>query len=86
MISIKAQPYCPPLLGNPISAVITVEGTARKHNQIYGVYTVFGYIIPAVFLTLFMYQYVMHNPDHKLTLAILLVILFFIQLYLAIQV
>ncbi len=70
------------LLKNPVAAIITINGKKGRHYEIYGIYAVFGYIIPMVLISIVLYKYVMRTLDHKLTLAIFMVVLFLIQFFL----
>lgn len=47
--------------------------------QLYNVFHVFGYIIPAMFLIVYLYQFQMRTLDSKMTLAIFMLIMFAIQ-------
>ncbi len=64
----------------PVSATITISGIARSYDQVYSVYAVFGYIIPAIFFVVIFYQFILKTLDHRLTLAITMIVLFLIQL------
>lgn len=49
--------------------------------QSYGIYDVFGVLIPAIFMIALFYRFILHTLDHKFTLAILMVAVFAFQLY-----
>ncbi len=57
----------------------TAAGSVRLF-QFYNIYRVFGYIIPAMFLVVYLYLYHMKTLDSKLTLAIVMLFLFVVQL------
>ena len=68
------------IFSKPISAVITINGISEKYDQIDSVYAVLGYIIPLIFVVIIFYQFILRTLDHKLTLAITVIILFLIQI------
>lgn len=53
-----------------------------KLKQVYSVYAAFGFIIPIMFLLGLFYKIILRNLDHRLTLAILMTMLFPLQLFL----
>lgn len=59
--------------------VITTSGPIHL-LQLYNVFHVFGYIIPVMFLIVYLYQFQMRTLDSKMTLAIFMLFLFGIQL------
>lgn len=74
-----------PIFAKPMAALITIDGLPRTYYQFFNIYRIFGYIIPAIFMVIFLYLFIMRILDHKLTLAIFMVVLFLIQVYLFFQ-
>lgn len=66
----------------PQTAFFNVNGSERKLTQVYGIYKVFGWLIPIVLLVAYLYLRVFRTLDTKLTLAIFMFILFIVQLVL----
>ena len=69
------------ILGTPIAAYIRIDGSEERHEQVYSIYKVFGFLIPAILLFLTLYRYVVSSLDPKLTLALFLLAFFMIQLW-----
>ncbi|MEQ8239102.1 MAG: DnaJ domain-containing protein [Cyclobacteriaceae bacterium] len=65
----------------PISVTFQVNGQPKHAIQAYSIYHIFGYMIPVIFLITFLYLKVMKTLDHKLTLALFMIVLFLVQLY-----
>ena len=59
-----------PIFSTPMRAQITVDGRIEEHQQIYNIYYVFGYVIPALLLTLALFFY-LKKPMHQLNAAII---------------
>ena len=59
---------------------VTMNGSIHTFKQIYNIYHVFGYIIPAMHLFGFLFIY-LKKPQQKLNMAIVIVVVFFMQLY-----
>jgi hypothetical protein len=76
----KASVFATPILQVPIAVDIVVDGKSSTYEQVYNVYKVFGYLIPAIFILYGIYGYVIKNLDHKLTLALFIVFLTIVQL------
>jgi hypothetical protein len=68
------------LFNVPMAAKITVDGVTSKYEQSYNVYKVYGFLIPGIFLLMGFYLYWLKNPEHKLTIALLIIFLSFVQL------
>lgn len=64
--------------------VESLDHPGQIYSQRYGVFSVFGFIIPMVLILSFLYFYVIKNNDYKLTLIILLFICGLAQLVLLI--
>ena len=69
------------LFHTPIAAYISIAGNEERHEQIYSIYRVFGFLIPAILLFLALYRYAVTSLDPKLTLALFLLAFFMIQLW-----
>ncbi len=70
------------LFETPLYAIFEVKQQQKRLNQAYNLYVVFGYLIPASLLVLSLYFYFIENPDHRISLALLLMLFSFIQLFL----
>lgn len=70
------------LFKNPLYAVFKVNSEEVLIPQIYGLYQVFGYIIPFSMVILILYRFVVTNPDQKISLGLLLLFLIVIQIFL----
>lgn len=70
------------LFQTPRYAIFEVKQQKVKLGQIYGLYEVFGYLIPASLIVLGLYFYIIDNPDHRISLALLLILFSSIQLFL----
>lgn len=53
-----------------------------SYTPSYGVYSVFGFIIPIVLICTFLYFYVLKNTDYKLTILIIIAFSFIMQFFL----
>lgn len=69
------------LFQTPLYAIFNTEREAIIIQQVYSLYKVFGYIIPISFLILAAY-FKVNNADHKISFALLLIMLFLIQVFL----
>lgn len=69
------------LFRTPLYAVFTVNGEKITLAQVYGLYQVFGFLIPASLVILGLYRF-SENLDFKTTLALLLILFSVIQLFL----
>lgn len=69
------------LFKTPQYAVFTVNDRKIKIGQIYGLYQVFGFLIPASFIVLCLYRF-SENLDFRISLALLLILFSAIQLFL----
>jgi hypothetical protein len=76
-----ATVFSTPIFGKARYADLVGFGTKLSVNQSYGIYDVFGVLIPAIFLIALFYRFILHTLDHKFTLAILIVAVFGFQLY-----
>ncbi len=63
----------------PLEVTLSTATTPVRLQQLYNVYHVFGYIIPLMFLIVYLYQFQMRTLDSKMTLAIFMLFLFGIQ-------
>lgn len=70
------------LFQNPLFAIFKVDNEEIVIPQIYGLYQVFGYIIPFSMVILMCYKFVVSNPDQKISLGLLLLFLILIQIFL----
>lgn len=70
------------LLQTPLTVAITVDGVTTTHVQIYGLYRIFIYIIPATFVVAIIYALVPMSVDSKIGFAILLAMMAVFQLVL----
>lgn len=73
------------LFETPLYAIFEVRQEPKRLDQAYNLYKVFGYLIPASLLVLSLYFYFIENPDHKISLALLLILFSSIQLFLFIK-
>jgi hypothetical protein len=71
-----------PLLRVPLEARIALPEKTITLHQRYSVIRVFGYMIPAIFVILILYFFLLKNPDRRLGMAVLLSFLIFLQLFL----
>ena len=71
-----------PIFRKPMRVQVTIDGKAHTYKQVYNIFSVFGFIIPIIFLLFLLYFIVLRTPDHKLTLAIFMVFLFLSQVFL----
>lgn len=69
------------LFKTPLCAVFVVNDKKITMAQIYGLYQVFGFLIPASFIVLCLYRF-SENLDFKTSLALLLILFSIIQLFL----
>lgn len=65
----------------PLYAVFVVKDKKVTLAQVYGLYQVFGFLIPASFIVLCLYRF-SENLDFKTSLALLLILFSIIQLFL----
>lgn len=70
------------LFESPLYILVSRKQGSVRLEQSYGLYQVFGYIIPVIFLAWLFYRLVIKNPEQQLTLSILIVMLFMVQLFL----
>ena len=70
------------LFETPLYAIFEVKQQQKRLDPAYSLYSVFGYLIPASLLVLSLYFYFIENPDHRISLALLLLLFSFIQLFL----
>ncbi len=70
----------------PQAALLTADGQTTRYELAFGIYQVFGLLIPVMFLLLVLYQYVVKTLDGKLTLAILMLVILIIQILLFVMV
>lgn len=77
----EATVFSTPIFGKARYADLAGFDTKLRVHQSYGVYDVFGVLIPAIFIIALFYRFVLHTLDHKFTLAILMVAVFGFQLY-----
>lgn len=75
----KASVFATMIFKKPMRAMIVANGEVLQLKQVYNVYYIFGYIIPAMFLLMGIYIFVLKVLDHKLSLALFISILFIIQ-------
>lgn len=74
------------ILNKPVS-VDTIAGDTRyTFTQAYGIYTGFGFLIPIVLISLLFYGVIVKNQENRFSLAIVLSVLFLVQLYIFISV
>ncbi len=78
-MEVPAQVLKTKILSYPMAAKLSVGGRVAVHEEYYGLFAVFGFIIPIVMLVAYLYKFTMKTLDTKLTLAIFMVILFLIQ-------
>ncbi|MFY0651511.1 MAG: DnaJ domain-containing protein [Cyclobacteriaceae bacterium] len=58
-----------------------VQATTIRYHQSYSIYSVFGYVIPAIFLIAIFYRFILKTLDQKFTLAIVMTAAFCFQLF-----
>jgi hypothetical protein len=77
---VRAMVFSTPIFGIARYAHL---GTNNKLlvSQAYGIYDVFGVLIPIIFLIALFYRFILQTLDHKFTLAILMVGVFGFQVY-----
>ena len=63
----------------PMEVTLQTSTGPVQFEQLYNVYHVFGFIIPIIFVIVYLYHYQMRTLDAKLTLAIFMLFLFGIQ-------
>lgn len=68
------------IFNKPQAALLSNSGQTKRYNPAYGVYQVFGFIIPLMLVLFVLYQYVIRTLDHRLTLAIFMLVILCIQL------
>lgn len=71
-----------PLFRVPIRARVALPEKTLVMEQRYSVFRVLGYIIPAMGVLLLLYYVLIKDPDRRLAIALLMTVLFFIQLFL----
>ena len=74
------------IFNKPVSLQITGGNTSQTFRQAYGIYRGFGFLIPVALASFIFYSFVVKNQENKFSLAIVLCILFIIQLYIFISV
>ena len=52
-----------------------------SYQQMYSVFTIFGYMIPAILIFIAIYFFVFRTFDTKLSMALIEIVVFLIQLY-----
>lgn len=70
------------LLNTPLRLLLTVDGVTTEHLQIYGLYRIFIYLIPAMFVVAGVYGGVLKSADDKIGFAVLMLMMAAIQLVL----
>ncbi|MEM6841760.1 MAG: DnaJ domain-containing protein [Bacteroidota bacterium] len=70
----------------PQAALLTANGQTTRYELAFGIYQVFGLLIPVMFLLLVLYQYIVKTLDGKLSLAILMLVILIIQILLFVMV
>lgn len=76
----QADVITTPIFNNPMAAGITANGSANIYINIGNVYAVFSYLFPLLTLFILIYLFVLRSLDHKLTLALFIVVVFVFQL------
>ena len=71
-----------PLLQTPLKVAITVDGVTTEHIQIYGLYRIFIYLIPAALVAAIIYAFGLEAVEDKLGFAVLLAMIVIVQLVL----
>tara|TARA_Y100001972_G_C7665549_1_gene336413 strand:+ start:903 stop:1697 length:795 start_codon:yes stop_codon:yes gene_type:complete len=69
------------IFSRPMYAIITVDGKAERHKQIYNIYYVFGFLIP-IMISLSVLFLKLKKPMQKLNASIVLFVFSIIQLFL----
>lgn len=77
----KAVVFSTPIFGKARYADLIGYGIKLRVHQSYGIFDVFGVLIPAIFMIALFYRFILHTLDHKFTLAILMVAVFGFQVY-----
>lgn len=77
----NASVFATPIFGTAMCADVVLDGQPVRLYQSYGIYMVFGYLIPAIFLIAVFYRFILASLDHKFTLAIAMTGVFAFQLY-----
>ncbi|MEO0332668.1 MAG: hypothetical protein AAF223_13465, partial [Bacteroidota bacterium] len=70
----------------PQAALLTADGRTTRYELAFGIYQVFGLLIPVMFILLVLYQCVVKSLDGKLSLAILILVILIIQILLFVMV
>ncbi len=73
------------IFGKPMQAIFMADGQAVNRNQLLGIFKVFGALIPAILMMALFYHVIVESLDTKLSLAVVMVVFFFIQLFIYIR-
>ena len=74
------------IFNKPVSLEINTENTSQTFKQAYGIYRGFGFLIPIVLISFLFYSFIVKSQENKFSLAVVLFMLFVIQLYVFISV
>lgn len=77
----KAIVYATPILRKPMKLKITVDGLDEIHQQIYNVYYVFGYMIPALIIVCVLF-FILKKMPQRFNMAVVAVVFFIFQMVL----
>jgi hypothetical protein len=69
------------IFNKAMSVKLEVKNKSIELFQLFNVYRVFGFLIPIIFFVTYLYKYKMRTLDHKLTMAIFMCFLSFMQFY-----
>ena len=76
----EAQVTCTPILHTVKQASYTLNQQEEVITPIYNIYHVFGYLIPVILIGILAYFRLPSHSEHRLTLAIMVFIIFFGQM------
>ncbi len=76
----QLQVLSTPIFKNPIEANISYQNANNAYTNIGNVYEVFGYVFPLVLVLVLIYLFVIKKLNQKLTISLMIVVLFLFQL------
>lgn len=75
----KSEVHATPIFAKPIKMILFKAGNHYEYPQLYNVFVLFGYIIPAL-LVLCLLFFIIRKPLHRLNIAMIMIIIEPVQL------